>query len=86
MLATYLPLRHAFKLVVADDADLAAAVRLVAQIGVSAKDVWLMPEGQDAEALAGRLAWLCEEVRARRLHFRVSGRLQVTAFGRRRAV
>ncbi len=49
-----------FKFVIADPADMAEVLQLVARYAISPDKVWLMPEGITREALAMRREWLVE--------------------------
>jgi 7-carboxy-7-deazaguanine synthase len=73
-----------FKIVVAGEADLADALRLVDEHGLPRERVMLMPEGMTDEALRARAAWLGEA--CKREGLRMSPRLHVWIWGARRGV
>lgn len=83
-LAAFLPLPAVLKVVVADDADVAALARLLVSIEWPRDRVWLMPQARTASDLAERLgavgAWADE------LGVNVSGRVHVAMWGDRRGV
>lgn len=71
------------KFVVSGDADLVEIEQMLSRLrGWAPADVQLMPEGTDAQVLAGRMGWLGEACKAR--GFRLSPRLQVMMYGNRR--
>ena len=77
----------AFKFVVGTDEDLAQARALVATCEIPSNLVYLMPEGFTREAHARNLAWLLEEVVRQRLAgVRVTPRMQVAAYDKKRGV
>ncbi|MGE5183506.1 MAG: hypothetical protein ACM31C_15650 [Acidobacteriota bacterium] len=71
-----------FKFVVSRPEDLVEVEALQRQFEIPAGRVILMPEGTDADALAGRSTWIAEEC-ARR-GYRFSTRLHVLLWGSRR--
>lgn len=74
---------HQFKFVIDSRADLAEARRWLADLGtVAAGNVFLMPQGRDAEELARTSAWLEEE--CRRCGFRFAPRHHIAWFGHTR--
>src|SRR5436309_5167421 len=76
--------RATFKIVVGDPPDPADALRLVAEHGVPAARVMLMPEGMTEEKLKGRALELAEI--CKRAGFRLSPRLHIWMWGARRGV
>jgi organic radical activating enzyme len=68
-----------FKFVVVEPGDIGEVDALVARYGVPAVRVLLMPEGRDADALAGRAAWLVNECCKR--GYRFTPRLHVLLWG-----
>jgi 7-carboxy-7-deazaguanine synthase len=73
-----------WKLVVADEADLAEALDVVARFTLPRERVLLQPEGVRGEALAARSAWLVEACKRHGLRF--SPRLHVWIWGAKRGV
>lgn len=76
--------RATFKIVVADEADLADALRLIGLHRLPAARVMLMPEGLTEAALRERAAWLATA--CTRHGFRLSPRLHIWMWGARRGV
>lgn len=74
----------AFKFVVAEPEDIAEIEQIVALAGAGGYQVWLMPEGTDAETQVSRMGWLADEAIRRGWNF--SPRLHVLAWGDRRGV
>ncbi len=73
-----------FKIVVGDPPDLDDACRLIAEHGITADQVMLMPEGMTDAALRARAVELAEA--CKRLGFRLSPRLHVWMWGVKRGV
>ena len=73
-----------WKLVVADEADLAEALDLIARFSLPRERVLLQPEGLRGEELTARSAWLVEA--CKRHGLRYSPRLHVWIWGARRGV
>jgi 7-carboxy-7-deazaguanine synthase len=74
--------KAAFKFVVQGPADLDEVQAMVDECGLD--QVWIMPEGTDAEALVARMQALADAVPARGWH--LSPRLHVLLWGERRGV
>jgi 7-carboxy-7-deazaguanine synthase len=72
----------AFKFVVTSPADLDEIDELVETYGL--RDIWLMPEGRDAQTIVSRLAWVFDEAVIR--GWSVTPRIHVLAHNDRRAV
>lgn len=72
------------KLVVGDDADLAAADELIDTLKWPSDHVLLMPQGQSRSELEDRTPWL--EARARERGLAVSPRLHILRWGQKRGV
>lgn len=78
--------RATLKLVVSDEADLAAGKRLVGAVGWPWSRVLWMPEGATRERHLERLAWLMELAAREPFPGRITPRLHVAAFSARRGV
>jgi 7-cyano-7-deazaguanosine (preQ0) biosynthesis protein QueE len=74
--------RAAFKFVVMEPADLEEVEQLVTECGLT--EVWVMPEGTDADTVVARLQVLAEPVRAR--GWNLTPRLHILIWGDRRGV
>jgi 7-carboxy-7-deazaguanine synthase len=74
--------RAVFKFVVADPAELAEVQAMVGDCRLT--DVWVMPEGTDADTVTARLRALAEPVTARGWH--LTPRLHILVWGDRRGV
>ncbi|MGI8791678.1 MAG: 7-carboxy-7-deazaguanine synthase QueE [Acidimicrobiales bacterium] len=74
--------RASFKFVVAEPSDLDEVADIVEACGLT--DIWIMPEGIDAEALAHRSSVLAEAVLGR--GWNLTTRLHVLVWGDRRGV
>jgi len=88
VLATYLEpkCRSIFKFVISDDIDFDMMKRVVSEVNIPSSRVWLMPQGVTSEEVSLSLAALMERAVRERLPYRISNRMQVTAFGKKRGV
>lgn len=68
-----------FKFVVAAAGDLAEVDRVVARLGLTPRQVWVMPEGVTADAVTAGMRALAADVTAR--GWSLSGRLHVSLWG-----
>lgn len=73
-----------FKFVAAAEADLQEIDQLVADHGIAAAHVYLMPEGRSREQLAERRTWVAEHCVRR--GYRFTDRLHIQLWGSRRGV
>ena len=75
---------YQLKFVVVTPEDLSEIEVILNQTGADRSRVILMPEGTDAETLAGRASWLAEICKRER--FRYGPRLHIELYGNRRGV
>ncbi len=71
-----------FKFVLQEEEDTAEVVRLVEELSIPRRQVFLMPEGVDGEQLRARGRWVAEV--CKREGFSYSGRLQIDLWGNTR--
>jgi len=73
-----------FKFVCQQGSDLDEVEQVIAEAGIPRKDVWIMPEGRDAETLMSNAEKITDK--AIDLGFNITPRLHVMTWGARRAV
>jgi len=71
-----------FKYVVSDEADLEEVQDMVADVGIPAKRVFLMPEGTSSHALSEKTQWLVDV--CKRFGYNYTHRLHLVLFGNKR--
>lgn len=76
--------RAAFKFVVKSVADLDEAGAVVREAGIPDHQVWIMPEGVNAQAIIDGLACIADEVVSR--GWNLTARLHILAYGDKRGV
>lgn len=73
-----------FKFVIAEQPDLEEVLQLLRKYAIKPENVWLMPEGTSAQALAEKRKWLVDICKAH--GFRYSDRLHVQIWGAKKGV